>query len=82
MTPVPHSGELPVPKSPENLTFNDDNSDSDEDRVQEEGDNVDCDKTFEASFFSSEPHLLTQGNLEFRDLNLSKKNKPNSSVPD
>jgi hypothetical protein len=52
-----------VPKSPENLTFNDDNFDYDEDRVDQEGDNVDCDPTFEASCFSSESHLLTQGDL-------------------
>jgi len=37
MTPAPHSGELPVPKPLENLTFNDDNSDSDEDRIEQEG---------------------------------------------
>ena len=53
-----------IPKSSENLTFSDDNSDSDEDRVEQEGDNVDCDPTFEASSSSSEPHLLTQGDLE------------------
>jgi len=64
MTPVPHSGELPVLKPPENLTFNDDNSDSDEDRGRQEEDNFDCDPTFEASFSSSELHLLTQGDLE------------------
>jgi hypothetical protein len=28
MRPVSHKEELPVPKPPENLTFNDDNSDS------------------------------------------------------
>jgi hypothetical protein len=61
MTPVPHCREISVPKSPENLTFGDDNSDSDEDRVEEEEDNVDCDPTFEASCSSLEPHLLTQG---------------------
>ena len=44
--------------------FSDENSDSDEDRVEQEWDNVDCDPTFEASCSSSEPHLLTQGDLE------------------
>jgi hypothetical protein len=64
MTLVPHSGELPVPKPPENLTFSNDNSDSDVDCGQQKGDNVDCDPTFEASCSSSEPNLLTQGALE------------------
>ena len=64
MTPVPHSGEISVPKSPESLTFNKDISDSDEDRGQQEGDNFDCDQTFEASCSSFEPHLLTQGDPE------------------
>jgi len=37
--------------------------------------NADCDPTFEASFSSSEPHLLTQENSNdlVRDFNLSKK---------
>jgi hypothetical protein len=37
--------------------------------------NVDCDPTFEASFPSSEPHLLTQedSNYLVRNFNLSKK---------
>jgi hypothetical protein len=70
--PVQHSGEFPVIKPSENLTFSDDNSDSDEDYGQQEGENVDCDPIFEASSFSSEPHL-TQGNLNdfVRDLSLS-----------
>jgi len=53
VTPLSHSGEFSVPKSPENLTFSDDNSDSDEDRVQQEGDNVDCDPTLKQIV----PHL-------------------------
>ena len=68
-------GNLPVSELLENLTFSDDNSDSDKDHRQQEGDNVDCNLTFEASCSSSEPHLLTQGDLN--DLvyvwNLSKK---------
>jgi hypothetical protein len=66
--------ELPVLKPPGNLTFNNDNAGSDEDCAQKEGDNVDCDPTFEASSSSSEPRLLTQGDLELlvRDFNLSK----------
>jgi hypothetical protein len=73
MRPVPHSKELPVTKPPENPTFSDDNSDSDEDHGQYKGDNVDCDPTFKASCSPSEPHLLTQGDLHdlARDLNFS-----------
>jgi len=50
------------------------NSDFDEDHGQQEGDNVDCDLTFEARCSLSEPHL-TQGNLKnlVCDLILSKK---------
>jgi hypothetical protein len=59
MRPVPQSEELLVLKPPENLTFSDDSSDSDEDHMQQDGDNVDCDPTFEASCSSSETHLLT-----------------------
>jgi hypothetical protein len=68
MRPVPHSEKLPVPKPSENLTF------CDEDHGQKEGDNIHCDLTIEASGSSSEPHLLTQGDLKdlVRDLNLSK----------
>jgi hypothetical protein len=66
---------LSVPNSPVNLTFSDDNSNSDEDHGQQEGENVDCDPTFEASCSSSESHLLTQGYLNdlVRDLNLTEK---------
>jgi len=60
MRPVPHSRELPVTKPPENPTFSDDNSDSNEDHGQYEGDNVDWDPTFKASCSPFEPHLLTQ----------------------
>jgi hypothetical protein len=51
MRPVPHREEL----SPENLTLSNDNSDSDEDHGQQGGNNVDCDQTFDASCYSSEP---------------------------
>jgi hypothetical protein len=52
----------------------DHNSDFDEDHGQQEGDNVDCDLTFEARCSLSEPHL-TQGNLKnpVCDLILSKQ---------
>jgi hypothetical protein len=63
MRPVPQGEELPVPKPQENLIFNDDISDSDWDHEQQEGDNVDCNLTFEASCSSSEPYLLTQWDL-------------------
>ena len=51
----PHSKELSVPKTPENLTFSDDSSDSEEDDGQQEEDNVEYDLTTEASCSSSEP---------------------------
>ena len=51
----PHSKELSVPKTPENLTFSDDSSDSEEDDGQQEKDNVEYDLTTEASCSSSEP---------------------------
>jgi hypothetical protein len=50
---------LPVQTTPENLTFSDDNFDSDEDHGQQEEGNVDCDLTYYASYSSSEPKLLT-----------------------
>lgn len=36
---------------------------SDKDNDQQKGENVECIRTFEASFSSSVPHLLTQGDL-------------------
>jgi hypothetical protein len=50
-------------KDSEYLTFSDDNSDSGEDHRQQERTNVDCNPTFDASCSSSEPNLLTQGDL-------------------
>jgi hypothetical protein len=74
MRPVPHREELSVLKPPENLTLSDDNSDSDEDHGQQGGNNVDCDKIFDASCYSSEPHLFKKDfNGIVRVLNLSKK---------
>jgi len=67
---------LILPKPLENRAFSKDNTDFDKGHRLKEEDNVDRDPTFEASCFSSEPHLLTQGDL-VRDLNLS-KNKLNS----
>jgi len=74
MRPVPHKEEFPVPEPPENLTFSDGNYDS-VDHGQQEGDNVACDPTFEASCSSSEPRSLTQGDTNdlARVLNLSTK---------
>jgi len=48
---------------------------SDEDTEQQERENVDCILTFEASFSSSVPHLLTQGDLNelVLDMYLSEK---------
>ena len=76
--PVPRSGEFLVPKPPKNLTFSDNNSDSDEDHGQQ-GDNTDCNPTFEASCSPSETHLLTQGDLKGIVINWTLlKNKLNS----
>ena len=74
MRSVPYIEEFPVSKQQENLTFSDDNFDFAEGHGQKEGDNVDCDPTFEACCSLFEPHLLTQGILTdlFRDLSLSK----------
>ena len=59
MKPVSQSEELLVPKPPENLSFSDDSSDSNEDDGQQEWENVHCEKKFEAISSSTEPHLLT-----------------------
>jgi len=73
MRPVPHSAELPVPKPPTNMTQSDIES-SDED-VGQANNNMDCDPTFAGASSSTEPHLLTQEDLNdiVRDLKLSKK---------
>jgi hypothetical protein len=54
--------------------FSDDNSDSREGHGQQEGDNIDCDLTFEASCCSSEHHLIKHGGLNdlVRDTSFSK----------
>jgi hypothetical protein len=71
MRPVSHREDLPVPQHPENVTFTDDDSDNE---VIQQVENPFHGPNFEAST-SSEPHLLTQGDLYdlVRDLNLSKK---------
>ena len=56
MRPVSHTEELPVPKSPENLTFSNDNSNFDEDHRQQ-GDNAECNLTSEASCSSNTTRL-------------------------
>ena len=73
--PVPQGEELPVPKPPENRTFSNDSSDSDEHHGQQEEENVNFFPTFEASCFSCEPHLLTLRGLNYlvRDFSSSKK---------
>jgi len=75
MKAVSHSEELPVSQHLENLTFNDDNCDSDEKHRQQKVDNVDCNPTLQARCSSSQPHLLTPGDLNdfVRELNLYKK---------
>jgi hypothetical protein len=74
MSPVPHKEEFPVSEPPENPTFSDGNDDS-VDNGQQEGDNVDCDPTSEASCFSYKTHLLKKIDIKdlVRDLNLFKK---------
>jgi len=71
--PVPHSAESAVPKPPTNMTLSD-NEPSHED-VGQANKNMDWDPTFSGASSSNEPHLLTQGDLNYivRDLNLSKK---------
>jgi hypothetical protein len=71
MRPVSHSEDFPVPQHPENVTFSDDDSDSE---VIQEVENPFHDPNFEVSI-SSEPHLLIQGDLNdlVRHLNLSTK---------
>jgi hypothetical protein len=71
MRPVSHSEDLPMPQHTENVTFSDDVSGNE---VIKEVENPFHDPNFEAST-SSEPHLLTQGDLndKVRDLNLPKK---------
>jgi hypothetical protein len=53
----------------------DEDSSTVEAALEQVGETFDCDPTFEASCSSSEPHLLTQGDLNdlVRDLNLPKK---------
>jgi len=72
MRPVPRNAELPVPKSPTNMTLTD--SESSDEHVGQSN-NMDCDLTFAGACSSNEPHLLTQGDLNdiVRNLNLSKK---------
>jgi hypothetical protein len=57
MRPGPHSEEFPVPKPLENLTFRDENSDSDKAHRQQGGEKFDCNLTFKANCSPSEPHL-------------------------
>jgi len=57
MRPVSQSEQLPLPKSLENLTFSDDNSNSDEDHRQQEGENAECKPMFQASCSSNTTRL-------------------------
>jgi len=68
-----HREDLPALSPPENLTLSDDNSDSDN-HGQQGGDNVECDLTFEARCYSSEPTLLKKIlKILFFDLNVPSK---------
>jgi hypothetical protein len=66
--PVPHSTDLSVSKSPD-LIFSNESSYSVEGHGQQEGKNSNCDRTFGASYSSSETYLLTQGHLNYPDRN-------------
>jgi hypothetical protein len=68
MRPVPH-------KPPANVIVDDEDSATDEADLEWVGETFECYPTFEASCSSSEPHLLTQGDLNdlVCDFNLSKK---------
>jgi hypothetical protein len=57
---IQQSEEFLVPKPPKKPNFSDDNSDSNKDKGQQEGDIP----TFEAICSPSETHLLTQGELK------------------
>jgi hypothetical protein len=74
MRPVPHNEALPIPKPPANVIVDDDSA-PDEADLQQVGETFDCDPTYEASCPSSEPRLLTQGDLNdlVRDFSLFKK---------
>jgi hypothetical protein len=75
MRPVPHNEALPITKPLANVIVDDEDSATDEADLQQVGETFDYYPTFKASCSSSEPHLLTQGDLSdlVRDLNLSKK---------
>jgi len=72
MRPIPQIVALPVPKPPTNMTSNNESSDED---VGQADNSMDCDPTFAGACSSNEPHMLTEGDLNYivRDLNLSKK---------
>jgi hypothetical protein len=74
MRPVPHNEALPIPKPPANVIVDDEDCATYEADLEQVGGTFDCDPTFEASCSSSEPHLLTQGDLDdlFRYWNLFK----------
>jgi hypothetical protein len=57
------------------VIVDDEDSATDEDDLEQVGETSDYDPTFEASSSVSEPHLLTQGDLNdlVRDLNFSKE---------
>jgi hypothetical protein len=74
MRPVPHNEALLIPKPLANVIVDDEDSATDEADLEQTGETSDYDPTFEASCSVSEPHLLTQGDLnDVRDLNLVKK---------
>jgi hypothetical protein len=77
MRPVPHNEALPIPKPSANVIVDDEDSTTDEVDLEQVGETSDCEPTFEASCSTSEPHLLTQGDLNdlVCNLNLSKKKR-------
>jgi len=63
MKSVSPSEELPLSQYLENLTFSDDSSDSDEKHGHQEVDNFDCNPILQTRCSSSQPHLLTPGEI-------------------
>jgi len=65
----PTQRRVALPNPPENLTFSKYSSDYDEDHGHQEAEYVDNNPILEASCPSSEPRLLTPGELNNHDLN-------------
>jgi hypothetical protein len=60
MIPAPYNDELPVPKPPNNSTFDEGNSDADKVHLDQVGERTDSDLTCGQSDPSLKPHFVTQ----------------------